>query len=754
MTCHANRWLFLVSIVGIVAYWPALGRSQNNANPIHPAFPVLDTQGRLVIESKKPFSSEKSCGACHDVNFITSHSSHPQKSVKVDCVDCHLEGENVKTDLSVLDEKGWLKREAVRIRAPQAEQCAKCHGLVHNSLKPLVIPAAIDKEFWKQGSYTPYSMTLGTGAIISGQKLVDSYLNLQGKEQLAFPWDVHASRLVQCRECHFSNNNPEHTSLKKKELPHLKLDPRRVSIAEYLQRPDHQLAKTDCRSCHEPTAVHDFLPYKSRHLRSLACEACHISTLRGPAYQMVDATVTLPNGQPSIAYRNLKRAPGQPLDTAYLKGYQPLLVPTQGRDGVKRFAPFNLVTRFAWVSGATRRHVPFEQVKKAFLEGQQYAKPVIVLLDSNGNGRLEPTELRLDTADKVRFIADRLTAQGVTAPRIEGLVEPIAVTHGVLEKEQVQRDCESCHGAPSRLVRAFTASQYVPDQGEVRWKTPSSPAMAGTLSRTSEGLHYVPAKSSFGFHIFGLSRQEASNTFGLILFSLVTLGCFLHGAIRVIKSRKAKKKHKETERAYVYTVFDRIWHWTMAICGAVLLLTGFKIHFGPAWSLLDMAAAVTAHNAAAAVLTVNAFLTLFYHLTTNTLQKYIPGASDLLGRITKQVDYYLRGIFTGAPNPTVKTPKRRLNPLQQLTYLALFNLLLPWQIVTGILIWSVARWTVIDAFMGGLTIVAPLHNLGSWMFLSFFVLHHYLITTGATPVAELRTMMTGYDMIEKKTLEP
>jgi thiosulfate reductase cytochrome b subunit len=114
------------------------------------------------------------------------------------------------------------------------------------------------------------------------------------------------------------------------------------------------------------------------------------------------------------------------------------------------------------------------------------------------------------------------------------------------------------------------------------------------------------------------------------------------------------------------------------------------------------------------------------------------------------VDYYLRGIFTGAANPSVKTPKRRLNPLQQLTYLALFNVLLPWQIVTGLLIWSAARWTGIDTLMGGLTIVAPLHNLGSWLFLSFFVLHHYLITTGVTPLAELKTMVTGYEMMESK----
>ena len=49
----------------------------------------------------------------------------------------------------------------------------------------------------------------------------------------------------------------------------------------------------------------------------------------------------------------------------------------------------------------------------------------------------------------------------------------------------------------------------------------------------------------------------------------------------------------------------------------------------------------------------------------------------------EQALFYLRGIFKGAPHPFEKTPTKKLNPLQQLTYFAILNVLLPLQGLTG-----------------------------------------------------------------------
>jgi thiosulfate reductase cytochrome b subunit len=181
----------------------------------------------------------------------------------------------------------------------------------------------------------------------------------------------------------------------------------------------------------------------------------------------------------------------------------------------------------------------------------------------------------------------------------------------------------------------------------------------------------------------------------------------------------------------------------MALSGVGLILTGLEVHgaagrHGP----VTLATAVALHNALAVVLIVNAFLALFYHLATAAIRSFLPRPQGLLSRVLDHLQYQSRGIFRGGPHPRLAGEK--LNPLQQITYLALLNLLFPVQIATGLLVWAIGHWPSVGAALGGLRLVAPLHNLGAWLFLTFFVLHVYLVTTGRTPGEHLRSMITGY----------
>jgi thiosulfate reductase cytochrome b subunit len=60
----------------------------------------------------------------------------------------------------------------------------------------------------------------------------------------------------------------------------------------------------------------------------------------------------------------------------------------------------------------------------------------------------------------------------------------------------------------------------------------------------------------------------------------------------------------------------------------------------------------------------------------------------------------------------------------------------------------------VAAALHGLRVVAPLHNAGAWVFLSFFVLHVYLVTTGRTPSDHLKSMITGYQHLEAEGPTP
>jgi thiosulfate reductase cytochrome b subunit len=235
---------------------------------------------------------------------------------------------------------------------------------------------------------------------------------------------------------------------------------------------------------------------------------------------------------------------------------------------------------------------------------------------------------------------------------------------------------------------------------------------------------------------------------GSAVFLLTALGVLAHAFWRWrTQSLRGHLSHEASTRVYLYSAYERFWHWTMAASTLGLVLTGLEIHFTGTFSVLGFGLAVSLHNAMAVLLLGNAALSLFYHLSTGGIRQFIPPDENLRGALLAQARYYLQGIFTGAAHPVPKTVGRKMNPMQQLTYLALLNILLPFQIISGILIWGAERWPEYSAAIGGLAVVTPLHNLGSWLFMSFTLGHIYLTTTGHTLTSNLQAMVDGWDQI-------
>jgi thiosulfate reductase cytochrome b subunit len=226
------------------------------------------------------------------------------------------------------------------------------------------------------------------------------------------------------------------------------------------------------------------------------------------------------------------------------------------------------------------------------------------------------------------------------------------------------------------------------------------------------------------------------------------LGTAAHGGFRFV-TRRRRHPHGASARAvYLYSAYERSWHWLMAVSILLLMATGLSIHLGSSRGPWSLPVTVAVHNAVAVVLIANAFLSLFYHVTTAAIRQFLPSRQDLVGGILAQARFYARGIFLGQPHPTPKALDRKLNPLQQLTYLALLNILFPLQAVTGALIWTASRRPELVNAVGGLSVIAPLHDLGAWLFLAFFVLHLYLTTTGHTVLSNVKAMIDGWDEID------
>jgi len=157
---------------------------------------------------------------------------------------------------------------------------------------------------------------------------------------------------------------------------------------------------------------------------------------------------------------------------------------------------------------------------------------------------------------------------------------------------------------------------------------------------------------------------------------------------------------------------------------------------------------VTVHNVLAILLAINAGLSLFYHVVSGEIRQYLPRPYGFFDDAIVQAKYYLGGIFRGQGHPFEKRPDAKLNPLQQVTYFGILNVLLPLQIVTGALMMGVQMFPQVAAWLGGLPLLAPFHSLVAWTFAAFIVGHVYLTTTGLRPLTSIRAMMNGWEEIE------
>jgi thiosulfate reductase cytochrome b subunit len=180
----------------------------------------------------------------------------------------------------------------------------------------------------------------------------------------------------------------------------------------------------------------------------------------------------------------------------------------------------------------------------------------------------------------------------------------------------------------------------------------------------------------------------------------------------------------------------------------LLLFTGLIIHKPDTFGIFSFNGVVVTHNVIAAILAINAVFALFYHLASGEIKQYLPEPKGFFGQAITQAMFYLRGIFKGEAHPFEKTTNRKMNPLQQVTYLAILNVLLPLQGITGILMWGVQRWPELADSFGGLPFLAPFHTLVAWTFAAFIVMHVYLTTTGHTPLAGIQAMMIGWEDVE------
>jgi len=195
------------------------------------------------------------------------------------------------------------------------------------------------------------------------------------------------------------------------------------------------------------------------------------------------------------------------------------------------------------------------------------------------------------------------------------------------------------------------------------------------------------------------------------------------------------------KRTYIYRGFERFWHWSQVLLIFFLALTGFEIH--GTFKLFNFEHVVRWHNIASWAFLVLIIFAIFWHFATGEWKQYIPTTK----LIKAQINYYITGIFKGAPHPTHKTIYNKFNPLQRIIYLGLKLLVIPVQVITGF-IYMFYIYPDNPVVFNGLSLIAIIHTIGAFSLLAFVIAHVYLTTTGDGIFSSIKAMITGWEVVD------
>jgi Ni/Fe-hydrogenase b-type cytochrome subunit len=205
------------------------------------------------------------------------------------------------------------------------------------------------------------------------------------------------------------------------------------------------------------------------------------------------------------------------------------------------------------------------------------------------------------------------------------------------------------------------------------------------------------------------------------------------------------------QRVFLHPLPVRIWHWTNALGFLALIATGLQIRYVGLVNVTSFETAVSLHNTVAFVIIANFFVWLLFYLFSDKNRTYHPelNPAKYFRASFRQIRYYAYGMFIGEPNPHQASLYSKFNPLQVLTYQLVMFILFPLQILTGLLLWDIKRFSAAIELMGGVRVVDTLHVLVFAAFIFYMIVHAYLGAMGHTPSAHFKAMVTGYEDLDE-----
>jgi thiosulfate reductase cytochrome b subunit len=215
----------------------------------------------------------------------------------------------------------------------------------------------------------------------------------------------------------------------------------------------------------------------------------------------------------------------------------------------------------------------------------------------------------------------------------------------------------------------------------------------------------------------------------------------------MVRRKKDQQTRDQRRKEILHPLMVRIWHMIHAIAIVLLVVTGLQLRFPDIVNWFGtFRSAVNFHNILGFIVLFDYLLWFGYYVVTRGLVKqYIPTPEDFTIGIPTQSTYYFARIFFGDPAPFDPTPEAKFNALQKTTYFGIMFVLVPLQIITGLLLWDLERFRGLIEALGGVRVIDAFHIILAYIVAAFLIAHVYLATLGHTFFSHFKAMIVGYE---------
>jgi predicted CXXCH cytochrome family protein len=509
-------------------------------------------------------------------------------------------------------------------------------------------------------------------------------------DPVKFTRSAHAQNRIHCTSCHDSISFIQ----KNRKLPHpVGIEPKCGECHEKVNRqytkslhaqiskkicyschnphysvPFPQLSTEDrqrrCLKCHDAYSTHKWLPQRALHFNYLECASCHDLNAEIGAVFHI-VEKDKPSGEKVLDYGRLA----------------PFLEP--GKDGL------------------------------------------VGTLDRDGNGRL--------SANEILSFLRRLRENGIPEAGLDVRILVLRPTHNFTDKGEHTRDCSLCHSENARFYSKLVLvvpemegdSRTIPIEREI-FRLDG----AGGLTKDFYLLGESKIRRKDLRNILEMVRQIGFQWIDLIgiLLVLSSLVAVSFHALLMFFTRKLRGS--VTISAQEHPLAETVGHLIHGLCVILLLLTGLQLR------LPDLAPifttflnAVNLHNICGAIVIVDYLFWISYEVWSGRVKsRFFVFPRGFFKNSIEMLHYYGYLIFVHENCPRNFDSAFILASLEKFLFFGMMFMLIPCQILTGILLYDLYRSTPIIEKLGGLRLIDGLHLASAYLLMSAIVIHTYFHT--------------------------